>query len=389
MPPKLLITILLFSFSIAAFAQDENPFKSIGKKEKILTLSKGKYEESFDQNDIQQIGTALVNIRTMKVVKLLKDENEANRLMDNSSSNRFLSVDPIACNFPMLTPYQYASNRPIDGIDLEGLEYLTNTINIDLGKSTKGSAGAITSSHYVWYNANQHNAHGPLGQGVQYIVNYSAGGKNVGKDAFFLARNASQFGISTEYGNYMGATALFKMEPEGHGFTKQFDYDLPAVDQVDYLAMNHDKAYDALGAAGPSSLFNDWGTTPVDEVALNGWNSFLGKSPKGSPDPYNGQPVTGTERGAAWNASTLFGETINNKKGDISYWMQRNYKGEAANHINKGLYREKDNNFNYNLFLKKYMNQDKDGNWSRKTGMWNEDDKHNFTPKTSEELNQK
>jgi len=37
---------------------------------------------------------------------------------------RFLSVDPIANRFPMLTPYQFASNRPIDGIDLDGLEFL-------------------------------------------------------------------------------------------------------------------------------------------------------------------------------------------------------------------------------------------------------------------------
>lgn len=36
---------------------------------------------------------------------------------------RFLSVDPIAKDYPELTPYQYASNRPIDGIDLDGLEY--------------------------------------------------------------------------------------------------------------------------------------------------------------------------------------------------------------------------------------------------------------------------
>jgi RHS repeat-associated protein len=36
---------------------------------------------------------------------------------------RFLSVDPIARKFPELTPYQYASNSPISGIDLDGLEY--------------------------------------------------------------------------------------------------------------------------------------------------------------------------------------------------------------------------------------------------------------------------
>ena len=37
--------------------------------------------------------------------------------------SRFLSVDPLTLQYPMLTPYQFASNRPIDGIDLDGLEY--------------------------------------------------------------------------------------------------------------------------------------------------------------------------------------------------------------------------------------------------------------------------
>ena len=36
---------------------------------------------------------------------------------------KFLSVDPIAKNYPELTPYQFASNRPIDGIDQDGLEF--------------------------------------------------------------------------------------------------------------------------------------------------------------------------------------------------------------------------------------------------------------------------
>ncbi|MCP9752443.1 hypothetical protein EGI32_15900 [Ferruginibacter sp. HRS2-29] len=36
---------------------------------------------------------------------------------------KFLSVDPIASYYPMLTPYQFASNRPIDGIDLDGQEW--------------------------------------------------------------------------------------------------------------------------------------------------------------------------------------------------------------------------------------------------------------------------
>jgi len=36
---------------------------------------------------------------------------------------KFLSVDPFTKKYPELTPYQFASNRPIDGLDLDGLEY--------------------------------------------------------------------------------------------------------------------------------------------------------------------------------------------------------------------------------------------------------------------------
>ncbi len=44
----------------------------------------------------------------------------------NPSIAKFLSVDPLTASYPMLTPYQFASNRPIDGIDLDGLEYLSS-----------------------------------------------------------------------------------------------------------------------------------------------------------------------------------------------------------------------------------------------------------------------
>ncbi len=44
------------------------------------------------------------------------------RISDNRLG-KFLSTDPITAKYPELTPYQFASNRPIDGIDEDGLEY--------------------------------------------------------------------------------------------------------------------------------------------------------------------------------------------------------------------------------------------------------------------------
>ncbi|MCI5057798.1 MAG: RHS repeat-associated core domain-containing protein, partial [Flavobacteriales bacterium] len=41
----------------------------------------------------------------------------------NPSLARFLSVDPLTDQYAMLSPYQYASNSPIWGIDIDGLEF--------------------------------------------------------------------------------------------------------------------------------------------------------------------------------------------------------------------------------------------------------------------------
>jgi RHS repeat-associated protein len=42
--------------------------------------------------------------------------------------SRFISVDPITAQYPELTPYQFASNTPIQAVDLDGLEGSPSTI---------------------------------------------------------------------------------------------------------------------------------------------------------------------------------------------------------------------------------------------------------------------
>jgi len=57
----------------------------------------------------------------------------ANRMHD-PRVGRFLSIDPLYKEFPGLSTYSFAANRPIDGIDLKGLSW-TPTID-DKGKVT-------------------------------------------------------------------------------------------------------------------------------------------------------------------------------------------------------------------------------------------------------------
>ena len=62
---------------------------------------------------------------------------------------KFLSVDPITAKYPELTTYQFASNRPIDGIDMDGLEFFkaseSNIImRVDYSPKLKIITGAET-----------------------------------------------------------------------------------------------------------------------------------------------------------------------------------------------------------------------------------------------------
>jgi len=57
-----------------------------------------------------------------------RDDKEINDMQDYGAreyipkGREFLSVDPLTSKFPMLTPYQFASNTPLMAIDLDGLE---------------------------------------------------------------------------------------------------------------------------------------------------------------------------------------------------------------------------------------------------------------------------
>jgi RHS repeat-associated protein len=93
---------------------------------------------------------------------------------------RFLSVDPITDDYPELTPYQFASNSPISGIDQDGLEWLHYSLAyedgvpkltllrveykkessnlLDFGGDITLSAGVTieyNGEHFQFYNLNQ------------------------------------------------------------------------------------------------------------------------------------------------------------------------------------------------------------------------------------------
>ncbi len=63
---------------------------------------------------------------------------------------RFISVDPLTKKYPELTPFQFASNTPIEAIDLDGLEGVSTNIETkDAGTITYVGWDSEKSEYYT------------------------------------------------------------------------------------------------------------------------------------------------------------------------------------------------------------------------------------------------
>lgn len=110
-------------FIVLSAAQAQDIFKKYGHNKEMLTLSKGKYEEIFKNEEIVQIGTVLINTKTNKIVQLLEaDTTKTNYTAELSS--RFLTVDPLAEEYYSYSPYAYVMNNPVIYTDPTG-EFVT------------------------------------------------------------------------------------------------------------------------------------------------------------------------------------------------------------------------------------------------------------------------
>ncbi len=115
--PILFFSVLLTIGSLRA----EDIFKKHGYEKEILTLSKGRYEEVFNNEQVVKIGSVLLNTKTNKVVKFLEEENEISSFKVEYCS-RFVTVDPLAEKYPWISPYAFCANNPVRFIDPDGMD---------------------------------------------------------------------------------------------------------------------------------------------------------------------------------------------------------------------------------------------------------------------------
>jgi hypothetical protein len=96
---KIKLLFILLLFVTVAHSQTRQPFKNIGKDVKVVTLTNGKYDEFFDEDTLQRIGSSVININTKKITKIKLSQEEIDEL-ENAQASRFLSVDPLTSSYP-------------------------------------------------------------------------------------------------------------------------------------------------------------------------------------------------------------------------------------------------------------------------------------------------
>jgi len=169
-------------------------------------------------------------------------------------------VDPLTGSYPWNSPYAFSENRVIDGVELEGKEYVhyyvflnnegtvvTKVIAEDFrnmsNRQIKLTHGMSGSEFYKEYS----QSFGPEGRGVKYTYfsDYgSAGFYQNGISEMFVKDNRFY-----KHGIYYGPgcpTVNGTRFEQGKG-VNDYDYSLDPIDEVDEMARKHDQEYDFDG----------------------------------------------------------------------------------------------------------------------------------------------
>jgi hypothetical protein len=130
---------------------------------------------------------------------------------------RFFSVDPLASDYPHNSPYAFAENRLLDGIELEGLEWT----------ETKDKKGNITDFKWVGYNSDGKAPEGSVANAQltkgDFTFNYSSNANTKSGHIDIMSNNkeikSSAASIVTDYSRLFNYS--IDLKPTGIGTQTQ------------------------------------------------------------------------------------------------------------------------------------------------------------------------
>jgi len=222
--------------------------------------------------------------------------------MHDARVGRFLSLDPLSKTYPWNSPYAFSENRVIDGLELEGLEY------ISIHHFTNGSVG---KTEFYKMNDKQIKRLGGTTAGVHNSVPYGSGGKGIvhyyynetGEINKTLWEQRQTGGLSDLefHGLYSGPGSITF---DGKSKSTNYDFHQQPIDWGDAIAKRHDMDYAEAAPDNYAGYLEDVRTlqadkdmvTRIDNLYKENWYKVLGmdlNGPEGVETPV--RTITSTE----------------------------------------------------------------------------------------------
>ena len=212
----------------------------------------------------------------------------------------FLTIDPLTSKYPFYTPYQFAGNKPIVAVDLDGKEEF-----IYYYEHNEGEPILISKAYNVEWKVDE--AHSSA-NGIAYIPYNKATGKPFRDDEFgkaqyqYFDKEGNRLNLRRDLSgtfvtgdnelmedwtkNMFGSVYIGSDNPpEING---QPDYRREPQDEADAIGEKHDMDFDKLGLKGLKGTMDDK-STPANKKAINAAENLLTKK---TNDKVTGKPVS-------------------------------------------------------------------------------------------------
>ena len=247
-------------------------------------------------------------------------------------------------SYPWYTPYQFAGNKPVWAVDLDGLEEYIKTYVFENGKATflkissnselKLSGGFMGASIMkIDKRTNEPMVSSEIGT-VQYQYVDSKGKplnlrRDLNGDYVKGANEIMDLGENNSFGSiYIGKTNPTVPDPADPK-KRIADYRREPQDEVDAAALVHDKDYDEQQAAGASGAFLNRKVVFADVKLVNAATKAEQKGNSGGIDNVTGKPVTKETQNRAEKVRLFFSYILENPdlKGKPTPSPSRGYGG--------------------------------------------------------------
>jgi len=255
--------------------------------------------------------------------------------MHDPRIGRFFAVDPLFKKYPHNSPYAFSENRVIDGIELEGLEYITYRVTFGSDRTTVTKIEVVQDYRlqenfdYKTYS----ESFGAEGIGIKYLYDYTndKGDVTETKERWQIRQNGLISNLG-RHGFFMGSGCITLTGPLGSGI--DYNFNMAPIDGVDAAAKAHD-IRDSEQGDGRGWL-EDTGLFGSDKTLLQDFQDYTSNHSNGEIDKYTGRAASKEALGAAKQGAKFFGMVVRYKEWKVEQESQGktvtidDYKGGGA-----------------------------------------------------------